>query len=73
MLRVYHLFLGLILLALMPLGAKIILPRFSTAAVENPIPVAMTTQTSSPQITPSITPKEGNTWKQILGNTPTPN
>ena len=75
MLRVYHLFLGAILLALTPLGVKTILPRFSTAVVENPSSVAMKTQTKSPQPTASKTsnPRQGNTWNQILGNTPTPN
>lgn len=75
MLRVYHLFLGVILLALTPVGVKTILPRFSTAVVENPSSVAIKTQTKSPQTTASKTPnpRKGNTWNQILGNTPTPN
>ena len=77
MLRVYHLFLGVILLALTPVGVKTILPRFSTQVVDNQPTVAKTTQTISPQPTPSPTPQpieiEGNTWQKILGTTPTPN
>ncbi|KZL48489.1 hypothetical protein A2T98_17795 [Nodularia spumigena CENA596] len=75
MLRVYHLFLGAILLALTPVGVKTFLPRFSPAVIENPSPVETTTPSSSPQPTPSITPNsvEGNTWRKILGKTPTPN
>ncbi len=75
MLRVYHLFLGAILLALTPVGVKTILPRFSPAVVENPSAVATTTQSSSPPTTfaKTVTQIEGNTWKQILGTTPTPN
>ncbi len=75
MLRVYHLFLGAILLALTPVGVKTILPRFSPAVVENPSAVATTTKSSTPQTTSAKTLKsiEGNTWNQILGTTPTPN
>ncbi|HYW19022.1 MAG TPA: hypothetical protein VE956_06830 [Nodularia sp. (in: cyanobacteria)] len=75
MLRVYHLFLGVILLALTPVGIKTILPRFSPAVVKTPSAVATTTHISSAQTIPSTTPnsKTGNTWKQILGKTPTPN
>ncbi|MEA5516327.1 hypothetical protein [Nodularia sp. UHCC 0506] len=75
MLRVYHLFLGAILLALTPVGVKTILPRFSPAVVENPSAVATTTQSSPPPTTPAITSNqmEGNTWKKILGKTSTPN
>ncbi|CEJ46289.1 hypothetical protein [Umezakia ovalisporum] len=75
MLRVYHLFLGVILLALTPVGVKTLLPRFSGEVVENQSPGATATQSKSPQTTPAITPtpKEGNTWNKILGNTPIPN
>ncbi|TVP60298.1 MAG: hypothetical protein EA343_17750 [Nodularia sp. (in: Bacteria)] len=75
MLRVYHLFLGAIVLALTPVGVKTILPRFSAEVVENPSSVAMTTKSNSPQTTPSTTgnPIEENIWHKILGQTPTPN
>ncbi len=75
MLRVYHLFIGAFLLALTPVGVKTILPRFSPAVVENPSAVATITQSNSPPTTASTTPnsKAENTWKKILGKTPTPN
>ncbi|GAX34806.1 hypothetical protein [Nodularia sp. NIES-3585] len=70
MLRVYHLFLGAILLALTPVGVKSILPRFSPEVLENSSSVGMTTQTTS-STTPN--PTQENTWKKILGKTLVPN
>ncbi|MBE9052865.1 hypothetical protein IQ243_21060 [Nostocales cyanobacterium LEGE 11386] len=75
MLRVYHLFIGAILLVLMPVGVKSFLPRFYNAVEEKPLSVATPTPSASGQTAPSTTPKPiaGNIWKRILGNTPTPN
>jgi hypothetical protein len=67
MLRVYHLFLGIILLPLAPWGVKIILPEPSPAIVENPSSTAMTSTHSK---TPTAI--EENTWKKIIGKTPVP-
>lgn len=74
MLRVYHLVLGAILLALTPVGVKTILPNFSTEVVENPNSVVETTHSTPSQTTTGITSStiEGNTWQKILGKTPTP-
>ncbi|MEA5502151.1 hypothetical protein VB735_03315 [Halotia wernerae UHCC 0503] len=75
MLRVYHLLLGAILLVVMPLGAKLVLPQFSsTAKVEKPNPVVKPTIGNSPQTTPVTTPSpvKENIWKKILGTTSAP-
>jgi hypothetical protein len=61
MLRLYHVLLGFILFILIPLGAKLIFPDFSTTKVVKPSAVAEL---------PS--PSEGNIWKKILGNTAAP-
>ncbi|MBW4684945.1 MAG: hypothetical protein KME40_07550 [Komarekiella atlantica HA4396-MV6] len=61
MLRVYHLLIGFILFVLIPLGAKLILPYFSTTKVVQPSAVVEL---------PS--PSDGNIWKKILGNTAAP-
>ncbi|NDJ20800.1 hypothetical protein GS682_03905 [Nostoc sp. B(2019)] len=61
MLRLYHLLLASILFVLIPLGAKLILPYFSTTKVAQPSAVVEP---------PS--PSEGNIWKKILGNTAAP-
>jgi hypothetical protein len=76
MLRVYHLLLGAILLVVMPLGAKFVLPQFSsTTKVEKLNPVVKSTVGNYSQTTPLInpTPVEGNIWKKILGTTLAPN
>ncbi|MBH8555920.1 hypothetical protein I8751_26975 [Nostocaceae cyanobacterium CENA357] len=74
MLRVYHLLLGAILLVVMPLGAKFVLPQFSTK-VEKLNPVVKPAVGNSSQTTPAITPTpvEENIWKKILGTTSAPN
>ncbi len=61
MLRLYHLLLGCILLILMPLGAKFILPYFSTIKV-----------TQHPGLATLPSASEGNIWKKILGNATAP-
>ncbi|WP_414529450.1 hypothetical protein, partial [Nodularia chucula] len=75
MLRVYHLFLGIISLALLaPVGIKTLLPKNSPGVEENPIPVTTTTPTSYPLTTQEIPINfaQENTWNKILGKTPTP-
>ncbi|MEH2323831.1 MAG: hypothetical protein V7K32_09695 [Nostoc sp.] len=61
MLRLYHLLLGLILLMLIPVGAKFIFSQFSAPKVEKPSVIAKLTNAN-----------EGNIWQKILGNTPVP-
>lgn len=75
MLRVYHLFLGAILLLLTPVGAKFVLPHFSNAVVEKPSSVKIPTENTPPQNNPALAAEAstGNLWKKILGSTPTPN
>ncbi|MEA5580302.1 hypothetical protein VB620_02985 [Nodularia harveyana UHCC-0300] len=74
MLRVYHLFLGVILLALAPVGIKIMLPKVTPTVEERLIPISTTTQTSSPLTTPETTHHSTaeNPWIKILGKTHTP-
>ncbi|WP_375510501.1 hypothetical protein [uncultured Nostoc sp.] len=61
MLRLYHLLLGVILLVLIPVGAKFILPQFSAPKV-----------VKSPAVAKLPNPNEGNIWQKILGNTAAP-
>ncbi|MEH1837362.1 MAG: hypothetical protein V7L20_01000 [Nostoc sp.] len=61
MLRLYHLLLGLILLMLIPVGAKFILPQFSAPKV-----------VKFPAVAELPNPNEGNIWQKILGNTAAP-
>ncbi|MBD2514327.1 hypothetical protein H6G93_04770 [Nostoc sp. FACHB-973] len=58
MLRLYHLLLGLILVVLIPVGAKFVLPQFSPKKAPNP-----------PAVAKHPNPGEGNIWHKILGNT----
>ncbi|MBD2450188.1 hypothetical protein H6G76_24110 [Nostoc sp. FACHB-152] len=71
MLRVYHLFLLVVLLLLAPLGYKLF---FSKEEPKNP--VTQTTPKPSPQISPGVasTSIEGNIWQKILNkNSTVPN
>jgi hypothetical protein len=61
MLRLYHLFLGSILLVSIPLGAKFVLPQFSPPK-----------EVKSPTVVKLPNPNEGNIWQKILGNTAAP-
>ncbi|WP_414570972.1 hypothetical protein [Nostoc sp. CCY 9925] len=61
MLRLYHLILGLILVLLIPVGAKFVLPRFSPKKAPNP-----------PAVSKLSNSAEGNVWQKILGNTTAP-
>ncbi|MBU7587055.1 MAG: hypothetical protein KAF91_30100 [Nostoc sp. TH1S01] len=68
MLRVYHLFIAVILLLLMPLGAQFILPYFFGTKVEPKNQVAPTAKTS-PAITAGDAANQitGNIWPRVLG------
>jgi hypothetical protein len=71
MLRVYHLFLLVVLLLLAPLGYKLF---FDKEEPKNP--VTPTTPKASPQISPGLgsTPIDGNIWQKILNqNSTVPN
>jgi hypothetical protein len=73
MLRVYHLFLGIILLPVSIVGIQIMRPRLSPSVEEKPTPTTTTNYYNSPVNTPTITPPTvGNTWNRILGKTPLP-
>ena len=61
MLRLYHLLLGLILLILIPVGAKFILPQFSAPKV-----------VKFPAVAKLPNLNEGNIWQKILGDTAAP-
>ncbi|MFN6514042.1 MAG: hypothetical protein RMY29_006020 [Nostoc sp. CreGUA01] len=61
MLRLYHLLLGLILVVLIPVGAKFVLPQFSPKKTPNP-----------PAVSKLSSSGEGNVWQKILGNTTAP-
>jgi hypothetical protein len=69
MLRVYHLFLVIILLVLAPLGFKFVTSYFSPSKVEQKNSVTSPTLKASPQVSPGgiSTPIEGNIWQRILG------
>jgi hypothetical protein len=74
MLRVYHLFIGAILLVFMPVGAKFVLPHFSNAVVDKPSSVTTPAQNTPPQSNSALgaNATTGNIWQKILGSTPTP-
>jgi hypothetical protein len=69
MLRVYHLLIGIILLIVIPVGAKFVLPQFSDKKVATPTPTVAPTST-----TPAKTSvKTENIWQKLLGTTTVPN
>lgn len=72
MLRVYHLFLVVILLLLAPLGFKFVLPYFSPNKVEQKNPATAPSLKASPLASSGVssTPIEGNIWQKILGKNP---
>ncbi|QLE57646.1 hypothetical protein [Nostoc sp. TCL26-01] len=75
MLRVYHLIIGVILIALIPLGAKFVLPLFSTTKDPKSSSVVTPTKTinSQPTALTSSKSKQGNIWKKLLGSNSAPN
>jgi hypothetical protein len=66
MLRLYHLLIGAILVALIPVGLKYSSHIFSTKNTEQKTPVVETSTKPNP------TPSEGNIWQNILSNASAP-
>ncbi|MBD2598076.1 hypothetical protein H6G74_27680 [Nostoc spongiaeforme FACHB-130] len=68
MLRVYHLFIAVVLLLLMPVGAKFVLPYFAGTKVETKNQAAPASKTAT-QIAAGETsqPTAGNLWQKVLG------
>jgi len=65
MLRLYHLLIGAILVALIPVGVKYVTPLFSDTTTAQKTPVVKSLNKPKPT--------QGNIWQNILGNKTAPN
>jgi hypothetical protein len=77
-LRVYHLLIGIILLALSPFIFKSVFKKAPNNNQQQPVPSPTISSTPKAELPPQVTnvavfkPSEGNIWKNFLGTTSAP-
>lgn len=67
MLRLYHVLIGVTLVALIPVGVKYAFNQAPAKNIQQKAPIV------EPLKTPNLAPIQGNIWQNILGNTSAPN